>query len=502
MEDESQGELAPLIQSAEYARMVDRFQASTGLRLQVFTGQAEPLTPVEEYPRYCRLLQERKVCPLYFDPQWLLRDREEMAVCAAGVGHFAAPIRDEKQEQIGAVLGPAVKFAENKVEPLAELAFKLKVFPDDLIQAADAVQAVDADRILGAGELVAVGLNLLTELQAKERVVTALKRLQTQIAESNAELLGQQLVDAVVYLSRADYALALLMDDSGQDLASAYEQSRPDQLADARRKLTEGVAEWVRHADQSVQVPDISKSAWSRYLTNDAVQAGSVIGVPIPGGEGRPPYGAIVVAWNRPRDDLDEPMSSLNEFVSQGLYAIVIGRKLIQAEQGALLDTASGAYTARYLDELLDREISRAARFTHNLSLVLFEIDGYEALRTRAGEAGLRRILREFVAMLRQRTRKLNTLARVQEGRFCLVIPEGTREVAFTLGQRLQRDLEEHPFILGPNGEIVRLTINLGVAATPAGKDDKATLMRTAVQGLDQARTERRIESFKKQPGA
>lgn len=502
MEDEPQGELAALIQSPEFTRLVDRFQGSTGLRLQVFTLEAQPLTSVEEYPRYCRLLQERKACPLYYDPEWLRREGEGMAVCAAGVGHFLAPIRDEKQEQDGAVLGPAVKFAENKVEPLAELAFKLKVFPDDLIQAAEAVHAVDAEKVLGAGELVSVGLNLLTELQAKERVGNALRRLQTQIAESNAELLGQQLVDAVMYLARADFGLALLMDDSGSDLSSAFDQPRPDELTEAKRKLVEGVGEWVRHADQSVQVPDISKSAWSRYLTSDAVQDGSVVGLPIPGGEGRPPYGAIVVAWNRPRDDLEEPMSSLTEFVSQGLYAIVMGRKLIQAEQASLLDTASGAYTGRYLDELLDREISRAARFTHNLSIVLFEIEGLDALKAKHGEAGVRHVLREFVAFVRARTRKLNTLARVQETRFCLVIPEAARDVAFTLGQRLQKELEEHPFSVSANGEIVRLTVGLGVAVTPGGKDDKGSLMRAAVQNLEQARTERRIASFTKQPGS
>ena len=66
-----EGELGVLVSSPEFARMVDRFQASTGLKLQVFDIDAHPLTPVEDYPRYCRLLQERKVCPLYNDPQFL-----------------------------------------------------------------------------------------------------------------------------------------------------------------------------------------------------------------------------------------------------------------------------------------------------------------------------------------------------------------------------------------------------------------------------------------------
>ncbi|HYM49097.1 MAG TPA: diguanylate cyclase [Candidatus Limnocylindrales bacterium] len=500
MEHDSQGELAPLIQSPEFTRLVQRFESSTGQRLQVFDLQGKPLTPVEDYPRYCRLLQERKACPLYFDPEFLRRPSEGMAVCCAGVGHFVAPIRDEKEEQVGAVVSPAVKFAPNAVEPLAELAFKLKVFPDELIQAADAVQAVDAEKLLGAGELAAVGLNLLAEMQARERVGHALRRLQSQIAESNSQMLAQHLVEAALYLTRGDYGLVLLLDDNGSDLASGFDQPVPDHLVEAKRRLTAGIAEWVRHADRTVTVPDVGKSAWCRYLTDDEVQVGSIIGVPIPVAATGATYGAIVVGWDRPREDLNEPMSLLSDFIGEGLYAIVMGRKLIQAEQLALLDTQSGAYSARYLEELLDREISRAARFNHPLAIVLVEVDGYEVLRGKYGEAGLARVLRELVALVRAKTRKVNTFARIQDGRFCLVIPEAAREVAVTLGQRLKQAIEEHPFSATAEGEILRLAVDAGVAASEAGRDDRATMLAQAEQSLEQARAERRRDAFRINP--
>ena len=498
MEDEPlEGELAPLIDSAEFGRMVDRFQASTGLKLQVFDLDAHPLTPVEEYPRYCRLLQERKVCPLYFDPAYLKREQESMAVCKSGISHLVAPIRNEKSMQIGAVVSPAVKFAPNSVEELAELAFRLKVFPDDLIQAADAVPEYESEKLLGAGELVSVGLNVLSEMQAKERVSHALRRLQSQIAESNAQTLCQHLVDAVIYLTRADYALVLLMDDNGSDLASGYDQPNPDQLVAPKRRLLEGIAEWVKHADRPVTVPDIAKSAWSRYLTEEAVSVGSLVGLPIPAPHGHESYGAIVVGYDRPRDDLEEPMSSLSSLLEEGLYAIVMGRKLIQAEQSALLDSQSGAYSGRFMEELLDREISRASRFNHNLAIIIFEIDSYEVLRGKYGEAGLGRILREFVAVVRAKTRRVNTLGRIQDGEFCLLIPEGDRAIAVRLAEQLRTALEEHPYAAGQPGEIVRLALNTAVGATLAGKDDRSALIAQARQGLEQARNDRRISGFK-----
>src|SRR3989454_12182762 len=265
MEVEPQeGELGALVSSPEFARMVDRFAASTGLKLRLFALGAPRLTTVEAYPRYCRLLQERKVCPLYNDPEFLKRNEETMGVCRSGVGHFIAPVRSEKEVQIGAVLSPAVKFAPNSVEELAELAFQLRVFPDDLIQAADAVQEQDSEKLLGAGELVSVGLSLLAEMQAAERVGHTLRRLQAQIAESNSQMLSQHVVDAILYLTRADYALVLMLDDNGADLASGYDQPAPDHLVEAKRRVLEGSAEWGAHSGPGADVSGVSKSAWSR----------------------------------------------------------------------------------------------------------------------------------------------------------------------------------------------------------------------------------------------
>src|SRR5207237_7090418 len=116
-------------------------------------------------------------------------------------------------------------------------------------QAADAVQEHDSEKLLGAGELVSVGLTLLSEMQAKERVSHALRRLQSEIAESNAQMLSQHIVDAVLYLTRADYALVLMMDDNGSDLASGYDQPVTSDLVGANRRLVEGIAVWGSHAD-------------------------------------------------------------------------------------------------------------------------------------------------------------------------------------------------------------------------------------------------------------
>jgi diguanylate cyclase (GGDEF)-like protein len=173
-----------------------------------------------------------------------------------------------------------------------------------------------------------------------------------------------------------------------------------------------------------------------------------------------------------------------------------MGRKLMQAEQLALLDLQSGAYSSRYLDDLLDKEISRASRYGNDLAIVTFEVEAFEVLRGKYGEAGLGRILREFVAVIRAKTRRVNTLARIRDGQFCLVIPEADRAVAVRQADRLRPALEEHPYAATPNGDIVRLSVDTGVAASEHGKDDRAALLAQAMQSLAQSRGERRTRSF------
>jgi hypothetical protein len=60
----------------------------------------------------------------------------------------------------------------------------------------------------------------------------------------------------------------------------------------------------------------------------------------------------------------------------------------------------------------------------------------------------------------------------------------------------LRPALEEHPYVATPNGDIVRLSVDTGVAASEHGKDDRAALLASAMQSLAQSRGERRTRSF------
>lgn len=86
---------------------------------------------------------------------------------------------------------------------------------------------------------------------------------------------------------------------------------------------------------------------------------------------------------------------------------------------------------------------------------------------------------------------------RIQDGQFCLLIPEGDRAIAVRLAEQLRLAIEEHPFVATPSGEIVRLAVNTGVAASEGGKDDRAAMLSQGRSSLEQSRNERRISGFR-----
>jgi ligand-binding sensor protein len=319
--------LATLIASGEVVRLAQAFESSTGLRLQPFDVAGEASPPIREYPRYCRILQEQKVCPLFFDPRFLQRDRETLAVCCAAVGHLIVPINADSR-QIGTLVSEPVRFDTNAVDPLARLAFRLKVFPDDLIQAADSVQAVERAKLVAAGERLSLRLALMGRSQPQEPVMLAVKRLQLMLARSDSHTVCDCVAEAALRVSGGDYAGVLVTADSGAPIAWGFQLSPADGV-EAKRRLVEGVAEWVKHAGRPISIPELRGSSWSRHLTDGRLETGCLVAVPIPVPDEDGILGAIVVAFDLERNDLGDRLESLERFVEEAAYTILLARRLV-----------------------------------------------------------------------------------------------------------------------------------------------------------------------------
>jgi diguanylate cyclase (GGDEF)-like protein len=154
-------------------------------------------------------------------------------------------------------------------------------------------------------------------------------------------------------------------------------------------------------------------------------------------------------------------------------------------------DALTDIHNKRYLLEFLDRELARSARHQRPLALVLFDIDRFKEINDRLGHLGGDHTLRELAGRVRAGIRKEELFARYGGEEFAIVLPESTREIGLTVGERIRSLVEMQPFQFGDNQ--FSLTVSVGVTATEGGESlTPQELLRQADERLYQAKREGR----------
>ena len=183
-------------------------------------------------------------------------------------------------------------------------------------------------------------------------------------------------------------------------------------------------------------------------------------------------YGGIVVAGAN-QAKLVEWSAALAVLTQAAGDALVLARRLVQVGEGVMVDRQSGAYNLCFLEELLEKEISRAIRHNHQLSLVLFHLANYADLLSSVGDQSAESVLGQMVELIRSKTRKVNSLARVNETDFCLVIPEAAQEVAEKIAAELSSLAQSTDYLAEVNGSTspIRVALQTRTVANPSAVD-------------------------------
>jgi diguanylate cyclase (GGDEF)-like protein/PAS domain S-box-containing protein len=155
----------------------------------------------------------------------------------------------------------------------------------------------------------------------------------------------------------------------------------------------------------------------------------------------------------------------------------------------AIRDSLTGLFNRRYLDEILPRELARAAREKSVVSVVMIDIDHFKETNDRRGHREGDRLLSLFGTLLRERTRPGDVACRYGGEEFLLVLPGASLEIA---RDRMEAIRNECSLRLRAEGFARPPTLSAGVAAFPehAGSDDE--LLQAADEALYRAKAEGR----------
>ena len=134
----------------------------------------------------------------------------------------------------------------------------------------------------------------------------------------------------------------------------------------------------------------------------------------------------------------------------------------------AVQDPITDLFTGRLFDEHLAVEVKRAARYHRAFSLVVFDIDDFEAFRGRYGEPAAEEALRTVASMIRQLTRDVDVKARTDEAEFGLAMPETPLHAAFVVAERIRTEVAETQMLKrGSEESQGSPTLSVGLGAHP-----------------------------------
>jgi diguanylate cyclase (GGDEF)-like protein len=166
--------------------------------------------------------------------------------------------------------------------------------------------------------------------------------------------------------------------------------------------------------------------------------------------------------------------------IDRDRLASMVGERSEWLERIAGLDLLTGLANRRTLDRVLELEIERAKRQQSDISIAVFDVDGFRELNQREGSETGDDILRTVAAVLAEQVRLVDTVARVGGDEFVVVAP-GSGGVI--VADRILRSIDALEPVRG-----VPVTVSAGVARFPADGTSADGLMEAALGALAGAR--------------
>lgn len=161
---------------------------------------------------------------------------------------------------------------------------------------------------------------------------------------------------------------------------------------------------------------------------------------PILGNEGKPVAVGVVVIDITERKELELRLSEL-----------------------IIVDPLTGIFNRRHFEDIAPIEFSRARRYKHALSVLMFDIDKFKKVNDTYGHHAGDEILKEVNGVVSEVLRDNDILFRVGGEEFAVLLIETELEHAGRVAHRMRKNIVNNVFS-HDGGEPIRLTISVGVS--------------------------------------
>jgi diguanylate cyclase (GGDEF)-like protein len=134
----------------------------------------------------------------------------------------------------------------------------------------------------------------------------------------------------------------------------------------------------------------------------------------------------------------------------------------------SITDGLTGLFNHREFYQQLRRELERARRYRHTVSLLIIDVDDFKRFNDRFGHLAGDLALRKISDLLRHCARTTDIAARYGGEEFAVILPESTSSGALMLAERIKTEVAIHNFLPQVPGE-VHLTVSIGIYTAEEG---------------------------------
>jgi diguanylate cyclase (GGDEF)-like protein len=127
------------------------------------------------------------------------------------------------------------------------------------------------------------------------------------------------------------------------------------------------------------------------------------------------------------------------------------------------VDGLTQVFNKRYYMEAIEREMSRARRYTRSLSLIMFDLDHFKQVNDKYGHLAGDMVLSELAKIVKETIRREDIFARYGGEEFSIILPEISLENALFFADKIREVVEQKEFTF--DNYNIPVTISIGVAA-------------------------------------
>ncbi len=176
---------------------------------------------------------------------------------------------------------------------------------------------------------------------------------------------------------------------------------------------------------------------------------------------------AILVVRSDPRSRkiIRETTGSILTLVNEAALALEAVKLYEDTIKMSVTDGLTGLTNYREFYQCLGKELERARRYGHTISLLMVDVDDFKKFNDRYGHLEGDFALKKIASLLSGCVRTNDVVARYGGEEFVIIMPESTPAGALMLAERIKTEIAQHDF-RGTSGESAWLTVSIGVYTT------------------------------------